>query len=264
MQLSTTDSILWLAGDAGNILVLVILLGRRLHRMFPIFTAFVVYAIASDVVGYSVVGHVSYATYFKVYFTLNVLQTLLGFGVLFEIAANILRPVMKSMPAAALGIFAVIVLLGGGVTWVLSGHASQVALTVAGRAFVRVNVVSAILSVVVFSAIALFAQVLGIGWKNHILQLASGLAFYSAIGLLVELMQNHLVPSAGAEYGNQYHNLAQLRAISYVCTTAFWSWSFAKKEAPRKEFSPQMANFLVSISDTAKRNRAALARTGPK
>ena len=42
-----------------------------------------------------------------------------------------------------------------------------------------------------FAAIAAFAQVLGIGWKNRVLQLATGLSFYSAIDLLASLLMVH-------------------------------------------------------------------------
>ena len=39
----------------------------------------------------------------------------------------------------------------------------------------------------IFAATAGFAQVLGIGWKNKVLQLATALSFYSAVDLIVSL-----------------------------------------------------------------------------
>ena len=263
MQLAGLDGFLMVAIDAGLLVVLAILLARGLQRAFPIFTAYAIYGIAADVVAVVFTKDATASTYFKVYFTLSALQSFMAFGVLFEIAGNVLRPVKGSLPKAALYGFAIVVGLAGLVAWILSGHASQSTLTTAGRAFVTVNVVCATLTVTCFLAIALLAQVLGINWKNHVLQLASGLAFYSFISLIVEMIHSHMKPTAG-QYAFQYHSLDQLRTIGYLCAVSFWVWSFAKKEAPRKEFSPQMATFLVSIAETAKRNRAALARSGHK
>ena len=44
-----------------------------------------------------------------------------------------------------------------------------------------------LLRMLIFAATAGFAQVLGIGWKNKVLQLATALSFYSAVDLIVSL-----------------------------------------------------------------------------
>ena len=48
-----------------------------------------------------------------------------------------------------------------------------------------------LLRMLIFAATAGFAQVLGIGWKNKVLQLATALSFYSAVDLIVSLVQRH-------------------------------------------------------------------------
>jgi hypothetical protein len=266
MRVADFDWLLMTAADVGLLIVLAIILVRRLHRHFPIFTAYLVYGVIADVVAFAFTKRLPPRTYFELYFTASTLQSLLTFGVLFEIAATVLRPVKGSLPRPVLFGFAVLAVLAGLIAWILSGHASQSALSATFRAFVTVNVINASLAVTCFLAIALTAQLVGITWKNHVLQLASGLAFYSLISLVVQMVQSHLSSTSVSpdQYAFEYHSLDQLRSISYLCAVAFWAWSFAKKEAPRKEFSPQMASFLVSISETAKRNRAALARSGHK
>ncbi len=51
----------------------------------------------------------------------------------------------------------------------------------------------AVLRLLFFCLLALFAQMLGIGWKSHVLQLASGLALNGAVTLLTQIA---LDPSA--------------------------------------------------------------------
>ena len=47
-------------------------------------------------------------------------------------------------------------------------------------------------------------------------------------------------------------------AASYLGTLLFWTWSFAQQEEVRKEFSPQMQNFLLSIAGSTRSNRIGL------
>jgi hypothetical protein len=122
-----------------------------------------------------------------------------------------------------------------------------------------VNATMAILRLTTFILIAGFSQLLGLNWKNHVLQLASGLAFSAVVTLIVEVAHSEL--RGGPNYARQYFALDHLRIAGDLCTLYFWCYAFVKKEAPRKEFSPQMARFLVSISGTAQKQRTALART---
>ena len=41
----------------------------------------------------------------------------------------------------------------------------------------------------IFAATAGFAQMLGVGWKDRVLQLATALSFYSAVDLIVSLSE---------------------------------------------------------------------------
>jgi len=48
-------------------------------------------------------------------------------------------------------------------------------------------------------------------------------------------------------------------AASYSCCLLYWAYSFARKEAERREFTPQMQNFLLAMAGTARTTRMALA-----
>jgi hypothetical protein len=115
------------------------------------------------------------------------------------------------------------------------------------------------LCIVIFLLIASFSQVLGLSWKNHVLQLATGFAFYSIVELVMELMQSQL--HAGPGYASSFRFWGRVEIVGYVGTVFFWCYAFLKKEAPRKEFSPQMQKILVQLSGNAKRQTAVLARS---
>lgn len=258
MHFSGIDRALWLAGVAGEFLLVLILLVRRSYRTFPIFFSWICVVLLLEPTFYWLLLHTSETTYYRAFFALNFPQYLLEIGVLAEIAINVVRPVKKTLSRGLLLAFGVAmgaILVAG---FVVAARVNSVTL-VDPRSFTVINATMAILRLATFILIAGFSQLLGLNWKNHVLQLASGLAFYSVVTLIVELAHSCL--RAGAAYHDTYIALDHLRIGGYLCALYFWCYAFVKKEAPRKDFSPQMTNFLVSLSGSTKRQEAVLART---
>ena len=48
---------------------------------------------------------------------------------------------------------------------------------------------------------------------------------------------------------------------SYVCSLLYWAYCFAQQEAARREFTPQMQNFLLAVAGTARSSRVSLSRS---
>jgi len=237
----------------GHFLLLGILFWRRQYRAFPVFMALNFWlAITDPILLLVVLTHhsVSGQFYLQMYYGLSSVEYLLELMVLVEIAANVIRPVKKSLPGSILfmllGVMAVIGLASFMMAARFNAHSQ-----IHQRIFVIADTTMAILRLMTFLLIAAFSQVLGLNWKNHVLQLASGLAFYSAILLIGELAQSHL--QAGPGYHAEYANWSRLQLASYLCALYYWCWSFARQEEKRREFSPQMTEFLVSIAGNAKR-----------
>lgn len=255
MHVSGLDSALWALGFIGELLLICVLFFRQLQRVFPIFTAYLLWVLVSDPI-LILVGsnpHTSYR-YPQVYFAFSIVQFVLEVSVLVEIAAIVMRPAKGSLPKAALISLASIVFLIGIIGFFFATHLNASTLTHPRTIFVA-DCTMAILRLTTFLVIAALAQVLGLGWKNHVLQLASGLAFYAAVTLIVEIGHSHL--RAGPDYAAQFFALDRLRVAGYLCSLTYWCYSFARKEAPRKEFSPQMAQLLVSMGGSAKRHSVA-------
>ncbi len=258
MHLSAVDTSLWLAGVAGEALLVGVLLWRRSYRAFPVFFTWILFILLLEPTFYWLVRHLSTSNYSRIFFALSFPQYLLEAGVLVEIAKEVFVPIKKSLPRRTLLFFiAGMALIAGIAFW---GAAYLNGATLADpRAFIVVSTTMAILRLATFLTIAGFSQLLGLTWKNHVMQLTSGLAFYAVVTLLVELAHSRL--REGPNYIGSFVALDHLRIGGYLCTLYFWCYAFAKKEAPRKEFSPQMAKILVSLSGSAKRQQAVLART---
>ncbi|HZD49305.1 MAG TPA: hypothetical protein VE178_11220 [Silvibacterium sp.] len=229
-----------------------ILFFRHLQRIFPVFIAYLFWVLASDPVLLLIGSNPSTGSHYaQVYFAFSIVQFFLELSVLIEIAAIVIRPAKGSLPRTALLILAGIVALVGIGGFFFTAHLNAATLA-HPRTYFVMSTTMAIARLITFLVIAALSQVLGLGWRNHVLQLASGLAFYAAVTLVVELAHSNL--RAGPEYARDFYALDHLRVLGYLCALTYWCYSFVRKEAPRKEFSPQMAQLLVSLSGSAKRH----------
>ncbi len=191
-------------------------------------------------------------SYFHIYEVQLVLDSAFMFAVLVELAWSVLRPLRESLPKRAWIAIPFLIALAGLAVWPIAGLTLPGNLAPEGTAYFRLQQTIAILRVVVFFAMAGFSHLIGIGWRNRELQVATGLGFYSILSLAVAVLHTHQI------VGAQYHWLDELGAAGYVGAMAYWVYAFATKEAERQNFSPQMANFLLLIGGTEKASRVAV------
>jgi hypothetical protein len=260
VHVSGLDGVLWTLGVVGEMLLLGIFFFRRLHFVFPIFTAYLIWVLISDPILLLVLSseHAGVRSYYPhIFFTFSIIQFFLELLVLVEIGANVARPARKALPKAALVFLAVLVVLIGVGAFFYATSVNAATLNHPRTVFVA-DCTMAILRLVTFLIIAGLAQVLGLGWKNYVLQLASGLAFYAAVTLIAALARSHL--RSGPDYVEEYRHLTQLGVVGYLCSLYYWCFSFVRQEAPRKEFNSKMSELLVSIAGTTKQQQSIVAR----
>ena len=262
MHLSAVDQAFWFASLGGEILLSGLLFYRRRYTVFPFFLAWILATILAEVPIVWTLQHYSIEAYRQTYIITTVLDFALQLGVLVEIAHRVLKPGQKWMPKPLrFSLLAGMVIAFLATTiWTLSsrGHSETFALTSAH--LLQVTFLFAFLRLLLFALIAGFSQMLGITWRNHVIRLASGLAFYSAVSLVTQLTISHLSASNQDSYLRDFHLLVHTQTIGYLLALAFWVWSFVQKDAPRREFTPQMERFLVTITQTARRSRVGFAR----
>jgi hypothetical protein len=120
---------------------------------------------------------------------------------------------------------------------------------------VQLQQTTSILRVLFFLVLAGGSQLLSIGWRDRELQVATGLGIYSIVSLTVAVLETHQT------IASQYQNLVRFETASYFCCLAYWAFSFAQKEAERREFTPQMQNFLLAVAGAARSTRVSLTES---
>ncbi len=249
MSFQALYATLGLLSFAAEIALFVVLIVRRQYKTFPVFTAYIGFNLLYDL-GIGTLMVTSAQLGRSLAFALLPLEYLLELGVLLEIAWHVLRPVHVSLPRGSIRAFVgciAVALLGGTLlAWHLDNTGHQVQ-DIKGPLDLTVG----LLRMLIFVATAGFAQLLGIGWKNKVLQLATALSFYSAVDLIVSLVQRYSGASA---------ELDHIRAVAFTLEIGLLVWTFTTKDVRRREFSPQMEQFLVTLAGRAKLARTALVR----
>jgi hypothetical protein len=247
----TPDTILLLVGDAVTTLVVALLLARGTFRTFPIFSSYLAWGVLSDAAQFTATHFYPNAGY-NFYLISLIVDSLFQFGVLVELAWSVLRPIRASLPSWSWVAVGVLIAIATAIVWPFASGPGVSSFSFPGWLNVHVQVTFSVLRILAFLGLAGCSQLLSIGWRDRELQVATGLGFYSMVSLAV------WIHHTGQTTGPQYHLLDQLVAASYICSLGYWAFSFAQKEAERREFTPQMQNFLLAVAGTARTTRVGL------
>jgi hypothetical protein len=249
------DNAIWLAGTLTEVAVIGLLFYRRVWRSLPMFCAFCIWDVLSDLLEY-LADHYFGSSYFEVLFAITIIDSALLFCVLVELAWSVLRPLRASLPRSALVLVGVLILIAGVAIWpfaALPGLAH--ATSRAGLIFMQLQQTTSILRILFFLLLAGGSQLLSIGWRDRELQVATGLGLYSIISLTVAVLETHQTTAS------QYQHLARFELASYVVCLIYWVFSFAQKEAERREFTPQMRSFLLAAAGATRSMRVGLSES---
>ena len=240
-----------LLGFVAQFGLLVILLVRRQYKTFPVFTLYLASNFLTDVGTIALLVPVPTACCAHVVFSDASITVPARVGCPFRDSVECsFVPCFRRSPRGTIRVFvklvALAVLCGTLLAWHFEDTGNKVN-DIKGPLDLTVG----LLRMLIFAATAGFAQLLGIGWKNKVLQLATALSFYSAVDLIVSLVQRH---AGGSDA------LDPIRAVAFLLEIGFLVWAFTTKEVRRREFSPQMEQFLVTLAGRAKLARTALVR----
>ena len=246
------DNILWFAGIVTQAAVVGLLVFRRAWRTFPFFTAFCAWDLICDGGNYVVIHSFS-RSYLTIYLIETILSSILELSVLVELAWSVLRPLRTSLPRGSLMIVAILIVTAGAMIWPFTGIQGFANLAPEVQGIVRIQQTNSVLRVLFFLLLAGCSQLLSVGWRDRELQIATGLGFYSFVSLAIAMLHSH------QSIGPLYLYLNQVMLASYLCSLLYWVFSFAQKEAERREFMPQMQNFLLALAGNAQATRLTMA-----
>ena len=251
------DIALWFGYIVAEAVLIGLIGYKRFWRTFPVFFTYCVWDLSSNITVYIISR--SYSPQSSVYATTYLIQTaidsFLQLGVLVELTWSLLRPLRASITRFALVPICVLVLIAGAIIWPLASlpgivHAERVV-----HILMQLQQTVTILRICFFLALAVCSQWLSIGWQDRELQVATGLGFYSIVSLCVAVLNTHQTTQF------QYRHLNEIVIGSYIFSLLYWLYSFAQQEVARREFTPQMQSFLLTVAGAAHSSRVALSES---
>jgi len=203
-----------LTGTLLQLPLAVAVIGKRLWRSFPVFTAYSLWNLITATLLYAVprLGFSRYA-YFCAYWICEGIAVVLGFGVVYEVFKELLGPYAALQRVATVTfrwVLAGLVLLALAVAY---ARPSGLPPLMAGVEIPEeaARVVEVGLLVFLFA----FSRAFGLHWRQNIFGVALGLGVFSSVELAAVAMHTLLGPAA-------YQAFAFGRAISFNISLLIW------------------------------------------
>lgn len=252
------DTYLTITSAIVQVLVVVLLFYKRIYREFPLFSAYQVWVSMAAVGATFAASRLPADLYARLFLGSSVFDAVFMFAILVEMSMSVLKPVKSMLPrwtilvvAGAIGAVA----LG---VWHIANPPGISKLSKMSQYIVHFEIASSMLRIVFFVSLAAMSQLLSIGWRDRVVQISTGLGFFSLVSLGVTFLHmNQGVGEAGLN--NLYHVLDRVVVCSYIASMLYWLASFARDVRERQEFTPQMQNFIASVAQNARSVRAAMS-----
>lgn len=243
-----------IGGMAAEVALLLLLIRGSVFKTFPAFFIYLCWSLFSDGALYYVRTKFP-DNFFQIYVIQLIVDSIMIFALLVEVAWNVLRPIRNSLPKYSWIGIAILVAIGGAIVWPIAGMTAPDGLYAQGKNLFILQQTPAILRAVFFLALAAFSQLLSIGWRDRELQIATGLGFFSIMSLAVTMIHTH--QTGNAQWGI-YHWLDLAVSFSYLGALFYWVYAFATQPAERREFTPQMKTMLLAVAGAARSARIDL------
>ena len=222
---------------------------RRFYRSMPFFFSYIWFGIGNDLT-MSLIQHRYPARYLEAFIIQMCIDSALQYGILVELTWCVLRPIRSSLPRGTVAGISLFVLLLGGCAWWVGNGQSFTGYPPQWHFLACIQQSTAILRIVFFLTLAAGSHFLALGWRDRELQVATGLGSFSIVSLAATLVHTH------QKLSMHYHWVDLMVAVSYAGALVYWICSFARAEAPRREFTPQMRSVLTAVAGAARAARA--------
>lgn len=255
----TLDTAFAAIGVVLEAAVLSLLLFRRVYKKLPLFSSYLAWSIINDIGLFALLRQFPAESALRIFIVSASVDAAFMFCILFEISMSVLKPIHRSLPRwTGLALAALIASLCG-VVWLFARPSGYNATPVSGL-LVHLQLTTAIVRVLFFVALAASSQLLSLGWRDRELQIATGFGIYSFASLMVDLVLQNPMSFSGPMMPSS-HVLQAITGGSYILSLLYWTLSFAQEVPERREFTPQMQNFLLAVAGNARATRMAMARS---
>jgi len=214
----------------------------------PFFFSYIWFGVANDL-AMSLIQRSYPSHFFQAFIIQTCIDSALQYGILVELTWCVLRPVRSSLPRGTVVAISLFVLALGAAAWWLGDGQTFRGFPPRWHFLACLQQSTAILRIVFFLTLAAGSQFLALGWRDRELQVATGLGSFSIVSLAASLIHSH------QKLSMQYHWVDVVVSASYVGALVYWMVSFARAEAPRREFTPQMRSVLTAVASAARAAR---------
>lgn len=249
------ETVLQFAGFVAEAVIIGLILFRRVYKTLPLFSSYLVWSFLADLGVFLLLRRFPDAS-FRTYLASAVIDAIFMLCVLIEVSMSVLKPIRAWLPRWVILAIGSLVTLVGAVVWHFIRFPGFNSLPPAYQFIAHLQMTLSAVRILFFLVLACFSQLLSIGWRDRELQIATGFGFYAIVSLSVALM--HMNQGYSPELNNRYHLIDLFGSASYVCALFYWVVCFAQEVPERREFTPQMQNFLLAVAGNARTTRLAM------
>lgn len=249
------ETVLQFAGLVAEATVIGLILFRRVYKTLPLFSAYLVWSFVLDLGVFLLQRRFPDAS-IRIYLVSAIIDAFFMLCVVVEVSMSVLRPIRAWLPRWAILVVGLLISVVGGLVWHFIRFPGFNNLPSAYQFIVHMQMTLSAVRILFFLVLACFSQLLSIGWRDRELQIATGFGFYAIVSLSVALL--HVNQGYNPDLTNRYHLIDLLGAASYACALFYWVVCFAQEVPERREFTPQMQNFLLAVAGNARATRIAM------
>ncbi len=243
MHLTGLDLLFWAAGFLENSGLLFVLWYRRRTKGFPFFTALITLIVIKTIVLYFVLHYLSKDWYFYIYWSLTVLDTMLQFCVVYEIASRVFKP-LDVWANDVRGSYAWLLGLSFCVACCLTWLASPPARTWMQAFATKGNLFAAALQSELFVVMMALSINARLPWKTHVAKIAEGLGAYSLLAVLIETGHSYFGVSRELP---AFLVLSYVRMVAYLVCVNYWIINLWPDEQPARRMTAEMRDKMFAL-----------------
>ena len=252
------DTYLTYASAIVQAAVVLVLIRKRIYREFPLFSAYLVWVFTAALGSAFAVQRLGPEQYNRVYLIGSIFDAVFMFSILVEMSMSVLKPVKAILPRWT--ILAVVALIGGAgfAVWHIASPPGAAKLSSVSQCIIRLDITASVLRIVFFVSITALSQWLSLSWRDRVVQISTGLGFFSLVSLGVTFL--HMNQGVGADsLRDLYHMLDRIVVFAYIASMGYWVLSFAQDVRERQEFTPQMQKIIAVLAQNARTTHLAMS-----
>lgn len=240
MNFTLLDQVLWAAGFAGNLVLLLVLIARGRWKSFPVFTTWIGFNTLRTILLFFIYRYGSDHTYLVVYWSASYLDLALQLGLIYEIARSVLKPAERWVHDVR-NLFLGLAIAGAIVAIAIAYFIKPTSTSRLAFWIEKGNLFSSMIIVELVVSMIFASSHLGLVKDSHVLRIGEALAVWAAVALFSEGAYSHL--------GAKWHGvvLDYIRTFTYLFVTIYWIISLWRPEPERRTLSPDMQAYLDNL-----------------